>query len=212
MQIISEGGAPGGHNSPGHARTPKRALVGCVPHVGPLTYLFTPHHHLPPENNSPFVGVLGTGVPRLAYLRPMAWLCAWARTAHLHQQGTRPSRGAKPREADDARPPQERPRQAGSRGGGEIKARVPREVLVTQAMTIETRQAPGGRRPAQCPFFPFGAKGASTCQGTGQRLPFRCNKTKTSRAVGRRSPWSPRRRHHQCFWQPKTTFGQDNLY
>ena len=32
------------------------------------------------------VGVLGTGVPRLACLRPTAWLCKWARTAHLHQQ------------------------------------------------------------------------------------------------------------------------------
>ena len=49
MQIISEGGAPGGHNPPGHARTPRCALVGCGPHVGPLTYLFIPHHHLPPE-------------------------------------------------------------------------------------------------------------------------------------------------------------------
>ena len=28
-----------------------------------------------------------------------------------------------------------------------------------QAMTIETRWAPSGRRPAQCPCFPFGAKG-----------------------------------------------------
>ena len=32
------------------------------------------------------VGVLGTGVPRLACLRPTAWLCERARTAHLHQQ------------------------------------------------------------------------------------------------------------------------------
>ena len=127
-------------------------------------------------------------------------------------QDSRPSRGAKPRGADDIGLPREWPRRAGSRGGGEIKARVPREVLVTQAMTIETRRAPGGCRPAQCPCFPFGAKGASTGQGIGQRLPFRCNKTKTSRAAGRRSPWSPRRRHHQYFWQPKTTFGQDNLY
>ena len=81
-----------------------------------------------------------------------------------------------------------------------------------QAMTIETRRAPGERRPGQCPCFPFGAKGASTGQGIKQRLPFRCNKTKTSRTAGWRSLWSPRRRHHQCFGQPKTTFGQDNLY
>ena len=36
---------------------------------------------------------------------------------------SRPSRGAKPRGADDVRPPQGRPHQAGSRGGGEIKER-----------------------------------------------------------------------------------------
>ena len=83
---------------------------------------------------------------------------------------------------------------------------------MTQAMTIKARRALGGRRPAQGPCFPFGEKGASTGQGIRQRLPFRCNETKTNRAAGRRSPWIPRRRHHQCFWQPKTTFGQDNLY
>ena len=38
-------------------------------------------------------------------------------------QHSRPSRGAKPRGADDTRPPQGRPRQAGSRGGGGTKAR-----------------------------------------------------------------------------------------
>ena len=32
------------------------------------------------------VGVLGTGVPRLACLRPTAWLSKRACTAHLHQQ------------------------------------------------------------------------------------------------------------------------------
>ena len=125
---------------------------------------------------------------------------------------SRPSRGAKPRGADDRKLPQRQPHQAGSRGGGEIKAGVPHEESVTQAMTIETRRAPGGRRPAQCPCFPFGAKGASPGQGIGQRLPFRCNETKTSRAAGQRSPWSPRRRHHQCLWQSKTTFSQDSLY
>ena len=36
---------------------------------------------------------------------------------------SRPSRGAKPRGADNARLPQGQPHQAGSRGGGEIKAR-----------------------------------------------------------------------------------------
>ena len=31
------------------------------------------------------VGVLGTGVPRIACLRPAAWLEEWPSTAHLHQ-------------------------------------------------------------------------------------------------------------------------------
>ena len=130
----------------------------------------------------------------------------------LSNSSSRPSRGAKPRGADDRKLPQRQPRWAGLRGGGEIKAGVPHEEPVTQAMTIETRRAPGRHRLAQCPCFPFGANGASTCQGIRQGLPFRCNETKTSRTARRRSPWSPRRRHHQCFWQPKTTFGQDNLY
>ena len=125
---------------------------------------------------------------------------------------SRPSRGAKPCGADDRKLPQEWPHQAGSRGGGEINARVPREDPMTQAMTIKTRRALGGRRPTQGPCFPFGAKGASTGQDIRQRLPFRCNETKTSRTAGRRSPWSPRRRHHQCFWQSKTNFSQDKLY
>ena len=95
------------------------------------------------------------------------------------------------------------------------QGRVPREVLVTQAMMIKTRRAPGRRRPAQCPCFLFGAKGASTdaeYRGIKQRLPFQCNKTKTSGVAGWRSPWSPRRRHRQCLWQTKTNFSQDNLY
>ena len=79
---------------------------------------------------------------------------------------------------------------------------------MTQAMMIKARRAPAYAGS----LFPFGAKGASTCQGIRQRLPFWCNETKTSRVAGWRSPWSPRRHHRQCFWQPKTTFGQDNLY
>ena len=124
-------------------------------------------------------------------------------------QDSRPSRGAKPRGADNTRLPQERPRQAGSRGGGEIKAGVPREVPVTQAMTTQARRAPSGRQPAQCPRFLFGAKGASAgaeYRGIKQRFPYRCNETKTSRAARWRSPWSPRRRHHQSLLQAKTTF------
>ena len=80
---------------------------------------------------------------------------------------------------------------------------------MTQAMTTQ-----GARRvpAAQCPPFLFGAKGASAAaeyRGIKQRLPFRCNKTKTRRTTRWRSSWSPRRRHHQSFVQARTNFSQD---
>ena len=76
------------------------------------------------------VGVLGTGVPRLACLRPTAWLCWWAHTAHLHQQAFKTLARAKPREADDTRPPQERPHRVASRGAERSRQGKPHEVLV----------------------------------------------------------------------------------
>ena len=152
------------------------------------------------------VGVLGTGVPRLSFLRPAAWLSGGPVRPIFINSGSRPSRGAKSRGADDARLPQERPHQASSRGGGEIKAGVPREVLVTQAMMTKARRALGGRRPAQSPCFLFGAKGASAGESIKQRHPFRCNETKTSPMAGRKSLWSPSRRHRQSLWQARTDF------
>ena len=62
---------------------------------------------------------------------------------------------------------------------------------------------------AQCPCFLYGAQEAGAgaeYQGVKQRFPYQCNKTKTSRTAGRRSPWSPRRRHHQSLLQVKTAF------
>ena len=44
---------------------------------------------------------------------------------------SRPSLGAKPREAGDSRPPRERPHQVGSRGAQRSRQGKPREVLVT---------------------------------------------------------------------------------
>ena len=59
------------------------------------------------------------------------------------------------------------------------------------------------------PCFLFGANEASAgkeYRGIGQRLPYRCNETKTRRTAGRRSSWSPRRHHHQSLSQVKTAF------
>src|SRR3990170_1097492 len=72
MQITSEGGAPGGHNPPGRASTPRRALVGCGPHVGPLTYFFSPWHLLPPEKITIALSLsLSLSLSRVLALKPV---------------------------------------------------------------------------------------------------------------------------------------------
>ena len=53
------------------------------------------------------VGVLGTGVPRLACLGPTAWPSSRPYGSSSSTRHPRPSRGSKPREADNARPPLE---------------------------------------------------------------------------------------------------------
>ena len=103
-----------------------------------------------------FVDVLGTGVPRLACLRPAAWLKGGPARPVFTNTNPRPSGGAKPRGADDRKLPQAPPHQAGSRGRGEIKAGVPHEVLMTQAMMIETRRAPA----CAVSLFPLWCKGS----------------------------------------------------
>ena len=77
------------------------------------------------------VGVLGTGVPRLACLRPMAWLCCRPVRPIFINKAYKTLARAKPRERDDARPPQERPHQAASRGAEKSRQGKPREALVT---------------------------------------------------------------------------------
>ena len=154
------------------------------------------------------VGILGTGVPRLACLRPTAWLKQWPSTACLHQPKLKTlargqaSRGERCKTTLGTALPCRLARRRRDQG------RAPREEPVMQAMTIEARRAPA----CAVSLFLFGAKGASTGQGIKQRLLYRCNETKTSRAAGPRSPRSPRRRHRQCLWQSKTNFSQDNLY
>ena len=79
-----------------------------------------PEHTLGPRAT---IGVLGMGVPRLACLRPMAWLCKRARTAQPHQQALntlargQASRGGRHKTSSGAASPGRLAR------GGEIKAR-----------------------------------------------------------------------------------------
>jgi hypothetical protein len=71
------------------------------------------------------VGVLGTRVPRLAYLRPMVWLHQWSGTARLqdHQDKTL-TRGQASRGGRHQDLPRERPPQVASQGV-EISMQVP---------------------------------------------------------------------------------------
>ena len=107
------------------------------------------------------VGVLGTGVPRLACMQPAAWLKWWSSTTHLHQHKTQG--------------PCEGPSLAWQTTQGFLRTaslgrlvrrrrdqgRVPREVLVTQAMTIETRRAPD----CAVSLFPLWCKGGKHRRG-----------------------------------------------
>ena len=107
------------------------------------------------------VGILGTGVPRLACLRPAAWLSSGPVWPVFINPSSRPSRGANPRGEDDTKPPQGRPHQAGSRGGGEIKEGVHHKLLMTQAMMIKTRRAPA----CAVSSFPLWCKGGKRGRG-----------------------------------------------
>ena len=90
------------------------------------------------------VSVLGTGVPRLACLWPAAWLKWGPSAAQLHQLKIKTL--ARGQASWGGR--QEAFSGAASSGGlarrRRDQGRVPREVPVTQAMTIETRRALGG--------------------------------------------------------------------
>ena len=62
--------AEGNHKTPGKVLAGDGRNAAARPLLGP---------------GKVFVGVLGMGVPRLACLRPAAWLKEWPSMAHLHQ-------------------------------------------------------------------------------------------------------------------------------
>src|SRR3954464_14092734 len=153
------------------------------------------------------VSVLGTGVPRVACLRPAAWLKGGPSMAHLHQHKTQD-----PREGPSlagrmtrsflrhglirlAHEEAERSRRGTSRGARDA------------SHDDQGRQA--GASPRSVLPFLFGAKGASAGGSIKQRHPFRCYETKTSSATRKKSLWSPSQRHHQSRWQARTNFSQD---
>ena len=101
------------------------------------------------------VSVLGTGVPRLACLRPAAWLKWGPSAAHLHQLKLKTlargqaSWGGRQEASSGTASSGWLTRRQRDQGG------VPREVLMTQAMTIETRRAPA----CAVSLFPLRCKG-----------------------------------------------------
>ena len=108
------------------------------------------------------VGVLGTGVPRLACLRPAAWLEGGPSTAHLHQHKPKTlargqaSRGGRRGASSGAASSGWLTRRRRNQGG------VPHEVPVMQAMTTEgARRVPA--RPVS--FFPLWCKGGKRSRG-----------------------------------------------
>ena len=108
------------------------------------------------------VGVLGTGVPRLACLRPAGWLKGGPSTPQLHQHGPntlargQASRGGRQEASSGTALSGWLARRRRDQGG------VPHEVPVTQAMTTK-----GARRvPARGVFsFPLWCKGGKRSRG-----------------------------------------------
>ena len=110
------------------------------------------------------VGVLVTGVPRLACPRPAAWLKWWPSAAHLHQHRPKTltrgqaSRGGRHGASSGTASSGWLARRRRDQGG------VPHEVPVTQAMTTKA-QAGARRAPAYAvSLFPLWCKGGKRRQ------------------------------------------------
>ena len=152
------------------------------------------------------VGVLGTGVPRLACLRPTAWLSHRAvRPIFINKASKtlargQASRGGRRKTSSGAASPGCLAR------SGDIKAgqtsRGSRDVSHDDRHQAgaSARSVPVSslvlRRPA----------GARSTEASSKGFHIGATRTKTNRTARRRSPWSPRRRHHQSLSQAKTTF------
>ena len=158
------------------------------------------------------VSVLDTGVPRLACLRPAAWLKWW-------QYG--------PSSSTQAQDPREGPSLTGwttqglirglaSSGwlprGGEFYARCTSRGSADVSHDDQGQAGASGRR-APVSYLVQGRQATGTeSRGISQRFPFWCNKTKTTRTTGQRSSPSPPQRHDQGLFAGKDHFSQDKLY
>src|SRR3954464_12322570 len=154
--------------------------------------------------NYNIVGVLGTGVPRLACLRPAAWLKRGPSTSHLHQHRPKTlARGqAGGRHGDSS----------GTASSGWLARRrrdqggVPHEVPVTQAMTIEgARRAPAR---AASPLSSLVQRRQAQAGGS-RKAPISVQQDQDQSNGGKEVTMEPRTASPQGLWQAKTNFSQD---
>ena len=105
---------------------------------------------------------------------------------------SRPSRGAKPREADDTKTSLGAASPGWLPRSGDIYARGTSRGARDVSHDDQGQESASGRRAPIASLLLKGASAGEESLGIRQRFPYRCNKTKTSRTAGRRSSWSPR--------------------
>ena len=114
------------------------------------------------------VGVLGTGVPRLACLRPAAWLKWWPSTTHLHQLKLKTltrgqaSRGGRCKASSGAASPGMLARRRRDHGKG--TSRGARDASHDDRDEAGTRWAP----PCAVSLFPLWCKGGKRRRGVSR--------------------------------------------
>ena len=113
---------------------------------------------------------------------------------------SRPSQGAKPHGVDDASLPQGRPHQAGSRGGGEIKARSTSRGARDASHDDRDEVGASLRSVLVSSLVQRGKAQARSSEASGKGF-----------HIGAMRP-RPRQLHREYLWQSKTNFSQDSLY
>ena len=124
---------------------------------------------------------------------------------------SRPSRGAKPREADNAKTLEGSASSGWLPRGGEFYARCTSRGSAGVRHDDQDQAGASGRR-APVSSLVQGRQATGAESRISQRFPFWRNKTKTARTAGRRSSPSPPQRHDQRLFVGEDYFCQDRLY
>ena len=134
-----------------------RRLLGLMAlHTGPFASLLSHARHALCSGAT--IGVLGTGVPRLACLRPAVWLKWGPSASHLHQLKLKTLargqalRGGRQKASSEAASTGRLARRRRDQGG------VPHDVPVTQAMTTKGARRAPARAVSPFPLWCKGSK------------------------------------------------------